>query len=48
MSRVDANTDLEEQFRETPITGSQMRALSISNTSDIVSFMSMEEEVGIT
>lgn len=49
MSRVDANTDLEDLFPETPVTGSRMRGLSTrGKRSDIVSFMSMEEEVGIT
>lgn len=48
-SRVDANTEVEELFPEAPIAGSRLRGLSTrSNRSDLVSFMSLEEEVGIT
>ena len=49
MSRVNANTDMEELFPEAPVNGSRVRGLSIRNSrSDTVSFMSLEEEVGIT
>lgn len=47
MSRVNANGDIEEVFPEDPVSSSRVRGLSTRNRSDAVSFMSLEEEVGI-
>ena len=47
MSRVNANGDIEEVFPEDPTSSSRARGVSARNRSGTVSFMSLEEEVGI-
>lgn len=48
ISKANSSTDLEELFPEADCSGSRTSSFSRKTAPDTVTFMSLEEEVGIT